>query len=182
MAVSTRRRVETKCKPRPGCAAAAPWVLNPTRSPVSNPRTMKQTPIVRVALVSLILIAAGCASTPAQRIAGSADFDNYPSAVQEKILNGEVDIGFTEEMVRLALGAPDRVSRRQTAEGESEVWGYSERKPRISFGFGVGGGGGHTRTGAGVMVGSGGRDWGDGARTRVIFREGKVSAIETRES
>jgi hypothetical protein len=32
------------------------------------------------------------------------------------------------------------------------------------------------------MVGSGGRDWSDGAHTRVIFSEGKVSAVETRES
>jgi hypothetical protein len=143
---------------------------------------MKQTPILRMMIASLVLIAAGCASTPAQRVAGSSAFDTYPSAVQEKILNGQVDVGFTEEMVELALGEPDRVSRRQTSEGDSEVWSYEDRKPRISFGIGVSGGGGHTRTGGGVMVGSGGRDWSDGARTRVIFREGRVTAIETRES
>jgi hypothetical protein len=143
---------------------------------------MKQNSILRVLIASLVLIAAGCASTPAQRVAGSSAFDTYPSAVQEKILNGEVDVGFTEEMVRLALGNPDRVSRRETSAGDSEVWSYEERKPRFSLGFGVSGGGGHTHTGAGVMVGSGGRDWSDGAKTRVIFREGKVTAIETRQS
>lgn len=141
---------------------------------------MKQTPILRMVMaVTVILMAAGCASTPAQRVAGSTAFDTYPSAIQEKILNGEVDVGFTEEMVRLALGKPDRVSSRQTTAGDSEVWSYEDKKARFSFGFGVSGGGGHTHTGAGVMVG--GRDWSDGARTRVIFREGKVTAVETRE-
>lgn len=171
--------VATKCKPeRQGCRAA-PWVLNPSGWVVSNTAMMKQAPILRLVLVSLVLMAAGCASTPAQRIAGSKAFDTYPSAIQEKILNGEVDVGFTEEMVRLALGEPDRVTRRETAQGDSEVWGYSERKPRISLGFGVSGGGGHTRTGAGVIVG--GRDWSDGSRIRVIFRDGKVTAVETRQ-
>ncbi|HUG12636.1 MAG TPA: hypothetical protein VMM36_16590 [Opitutaceae bacterium] len=140
---------------------------------------MKHTLILRVAVFSaLALFSAGCASTPAQRIAGSAEFDTYPSAVQEKIIDGKVEVGFTEEMVRLALGQPSSISRRQTSSGDSEVWSYQENKPRFSFGIGVGGGSGRTHTGAGVMVG--GRDWSDGARMRVVFRDGKVTAVETR--
>ena len=168
------------CKHRAGAAATAEAVLNPRGRMVSNPRTMKHTRFLRVAVFSTIaLFAGGCASTPAQRIAGSAEFDTYPSAIQEKILDGEVDVGFTEEMVRLALGSPDSISRRQTASGDSEVWSYVENEPRFSFGFGVVGGSGHTRTGAGVVVG--GRDWSDGAWMRVIFREGKVTTVETRK-
>jgi hypothetical protein len=83
-------------------------------------------------------------------------------------------------MVRLALGKPDTISRRQTSSGDSEVWSYQENKPSFSFGVGVGGGSGRTHTGAGVMVG--GRDWSDGAWIRVIFREGKVTAVETRNN
>lgn len=178
MSVSSGITVATKCKPGSAGEAPAPRVLNPRHRMVSNAHTMKQAQFGRVVFVSLVLIAAGCASTPAQRIAGSSAFDTYPSAIQEKILAGEVDVGFTEEMVRLALGKPDQVSRRQTSDGESEVWSYMDRKPRLSFGFGVGGGSGRTHTGAGVMVG--GRDWSDGAQTRVIFREGTVTAVESR--
>lgn len=145
---------------------------------MSNGVTMSPSPLVRVVVPAFLLLAAGCASTPAQRIANNAAFDTYPAAVQEKILNGEVDVGFTQEMVRLALGKPDRVSRRQTASGESEVWIYTEQRPRLGFSFGVAGGGGSTRTGAGVSIG--GRDWSREPGTRVIFEAGIVTAVETR--
>jgi hypothetical protein len=172
--------IQMNCKQRAGATPLAEAVLNPGRRMVSNPHTMKQTRFLRVAALSTItLFAAGCASTPAQRIAGSEEFDTYPSVIQEKIIDGEVEVGFTEEMVRLALGKPDSISRRQTSSGDSEVWSYVENKPQFSFGFGVGGGSGRTHTGAGVMVG--GRDWSDGAWMRVIFREGKVTAVETRK-
>lgn len=178
MALSMGNAVKTNCKPGRRWRSALPSVLNPGRLMVSNPGTMKQNPVLRAMIATLVLMVAGCASTPAQRVAGSTAFDTYPSAIQEKILAGEVDVDFTEEMVRLALGKPDQVSRRQTSEGDAEVWSYMDRKPSISFGFGVGGGSGRTHTGAGVMVG--GRDWSDGARTRVIFRDGKVTAVESR--
>lgn len=40
------------------------------------------------------------------------------------IRRGQVDIGFTGEMVRLALGEPDRISTRRDTDGTSEVWSY----------------------------------------------------------
>lgn len=135
-----------------------------------------------MAALALVLMVAGCASTPEQRIAQSESYETYPAEVRQKIRNGQVDVGFTPDMVTLALGKPSRVSRRQSASGEAEVWSYDENKPRISFGFGVGSFGGRSGTSAGVMVGSGGRDWSDGAWIRVIFEEGKVAAVETRES
>ena len=141
---------------------------------------MKPTSTLRAAIVPLILLAAGCASTPAQRIASSDTYETYPAEIREKIRNGEVDVGFTPDMVRLALGNPDRVTRRQSTAGEAEVWSYDDRKPRISIGLGVGSWSGRSSTSAGVMVG--GRDWSDGAWIRVIFKEGKVTAVETRKT
>jgi hypothetical protein len=97
-----------------------------------------------LAAIALSLAFAGC-STPDSRIEkNSAAFASYPPAVQTKIRAGEVDVGFTAEMVTLALGKPDRVVRRQTAEGETEVWAYADKSPTIGFGFGVGGGGSHS--------------------------------------
>lgn len=154
--------------------------LNKRPRRVSNGVKMSPNPFVRVVIPALLLITAGCVSTPAQRVAGSASFDTYPSAVQGKILNSEVDVGFTQDMVRLALGRPDRVSRMQTVEGDSEVWTYDERRLRVGFSFGIAGGGGSTRTGAGASVG--GRDWDTDVKTRVIFEGGVVSAVEKRVS
>lgn len=40
------------------------------------------------------------------------------------IRRGQVTIGFNGEMVRLALGEPDRLTMRTDADGESEIWHY----------------------------------------------------------
>lgn len=75
----------------------------------------------------------------------------------------------------MALGDPDRRYTRTTAQGTSEVWAYRDRAPRISLGLGIGGGGGSTAVGAGVGLTSGDRA---DDRVRVIFEQGRVSAIE----
>ena len=130
------------------------------------------------AALALALALAGC-STPDSRIEkNSAAFAGYPPAVQAKIRAGEVDVGFTSEMVQMALGKPDRVLRRRSAAGESEVWIYADKSPTFSFGVGVGGGGHHS--GGGVAVGASTESDRDD-RLRVIFDLGKVSAVERRE-
>ena len=71
-----------------------------------------------------LALAAGC-STPSARIRKNPDlFAKFPPAAQEKIRKGEVDVGFTAEMVEMALGKPARVYRRKAATGETEVWSY----------------------------------------------------------
>lgn len=133
----------------------------------------------------LLLAAAGCASTPASRIQAARDvYHSYPMEVQETIAAGQVDVGFTTEQVRLALGKPDRVASRTTPDGTSEVWSYSDKGPRISvgLGLGVGGGGGSTRVGTGLGVSTGGRVL-EKEKTRVVFdQRGQVTAVEQVES
>ena len=74
----------------------------------------------------LAVLAAGCASTPEWRIARNPEFfAGLPAEVQDRIRQGQVDIGFTQEMVRLALGDPRRIHGRLTAEGETEIWTYT---------------------------------------------------------
>ncbi len=118
---------------------------------------------------------AGC-STPDSRIERNrAAFAGYPPVVQAKIRAGEIEVGYTTEMVTLALGRADHIHRRHTAEGETEIWAYADKSPTFGFGIGIGGGGRHS--GGGVAVGaSTGGDRGD--RLRVIFERGKVKAIE----
>lgn len=130
----------------------------------------------------LVLAAAGCASTPSSRIQSARDVYNaYPMEVQERIASGQIDVGFTPEQVRMALGNPDRVTSRTTPDGSSEVWSYRDKGPRFSVGvgLGVGGGGGSTRVGTGVGVSTGGRRDYDDEKTRVIFdQRGRVMAVE----
>lgn len=128
-------------------------------------------------LASVVLLTA-CSSTPDSRIAkNQAAFGGYPAAVQQKIRAGEVDVGFTPEMVRLALGEPTRQFNRQTEGGTAEVWVYHDNGPRFSFGVGVGGAvGRHSSAGVGVSTSSGGYD--PEEKMRVEFRDAKVTAIE----
>ncbi len=128
-------------------------------------------------LVSVALLAA-CSSTPDARIAKNQPaFSGYPAPVQQKIRAGEVDVGFTPEMVRLALGDPTRQFNRQSDQGASEVWVYHDNGPRFSFGVGIGGAvGRHSSAGIGLGTSTGGYD--PEEKMRVEFRDGKVTAIE----
>ncbi len=133
--------------------------------------------IMPLCLVAVALLAA-CSSTPDSRIAkNQAAFARYPSGVQQKIRAGEVDVGFTPEMVRLALGEPARTFVRQTGNGSAELWVYHDSGPRFSFGIGVGGSTGrHSSAGVGLSTSTGGYD--PEEKMRVEFREGRVTAVE----
>jgi hypothetical protein len=66
----------------------------------------------------------GC-STPESRIAQQPDlFNRLTPEQQQMIRDGRIAIGFDRDMVKLALGEPDRVRERTDANGQSEVWLY----------------------------------------------------------
>jgi hypothetical protein len=134
------------------------------------------------ALAAFLMLAAGC-STVDSRIAKNRElFSSWPPAVQDKVVQGQIDIGFTAEQVRVALGEPDRVFTRTTADGTSQVWSYRDRGPRFGFGVGVGMGsfGGRSGSFGGIGLGSG-RDYQDDEKLGIVFDPaGHVSAIESR--
>ena len=146
-------------------------------------RTMTAKLLSLTLVSSCLLWAAGC-STVDSRIAKNRDlFNSWPPAVQEKIVVGQIDLGFTADQVRVALGAPDRVFTRTTADGTSEVWSYRDRGPRVGFGvgLGMGGFGGRHGTFGGVGIGTGG-GYHDEEKLGIVFDPaGRVSAIETRK-
>ncbi len=75
-------------------------------------------------LLSGLVCLTGC-STPASRIAKQPEvFSRLTPEQQQMIREGRVGIGFDKEMVRLALGDPDRVRERIDASGRSEIWYY----------------------------------------------------------
>ena len=82
-------------------------------------------PIRQLLLLLSLFLLAGCASTPEKRIAREPElFAGFPPEIQEQIREGTIALGFTPEMVRLALGEPDRIVSRQTTGGRSEFWIY----------------------------------------------------------
>lgn len=126
----------------------------------------------------LLLVGSGCASVDSRVSDHQAAFDTWPADVQEKVRAGKVEMGFSPEMVEVALGKPDRTSSRTTAGGQADVWIYFEKAPKVSFGFGFGSSSGSSGMGAGVRVGDNFRD---DENMRVIFEGGKVTAIEMRK-
>ena len=64
-----------------------------------------------------------------RRIAENPElFNSFTPEIREKVSLGQVDIGFTEEMVRLAWGPPDHIYIRTTDQGEATVWTYSSTR------------------------------------------------------
>jgi hypothetical protein len=129
----------------------------------------------------LAALALAACSTPEARIKkDKAAFESWPPAVQESVRAGRADVGFTAEQARMALGRPDRVYTRKTAEAAQEVWAYGGgggTRTGLSFGFGSGGWG----SSYGLGVGVGGGDERPDDRVRVVFQDGRVVSVESRE-
>jgi outer membrane protein assembly factor BamE (lipoprotein component of BamABCDE complex) len=84
---------------------------------------MKTLPCSIFVFAGLVLLA-GC-STPDRRIEKNPEaFNRCTPQQQEMIKQGRIAVGFDQEMVRLALGDPDRITTRTDASGQSEVWHY----------------------------------------------------------
>jgi len=136
-----------------------------------------KTLLTYLALVSGLVVFAGC-STPDTRIAKQPEvFSRLTAEQQQMIRQGRVGVGFDQDMVKLALGDPDRVRERIDASGRSEVWSYIEYEGA---------------DGAILYRGWYHRGWGgpvypyymdvqgrrERSRERVVFRDGRVVAIE----
>jgi outer membrane protein assembly factor BamE (lipoprotein component of BamABCDE complex) len=141
-------------------------------------------PSIRLCLAALSVIAiAGCA-TPESRIKEKPEvFNSFPPDVQSKVRTGQVDIGYTKDMVYIALGKPDREYTRTTAEGTYEVWSYTDRyttteRQRITGDFRIVDPQGGFRTTHDTV-------WADVdvsheyERLRIEFKNDAVSAIES---
>jgi hypothetical protein len=131
----------------------------------------------------LALLLAGCASTPDSRIHRNPEiFDALPVAAQARIRGGQIDLGFSPEMVRLAFGEPHRVLTRTSPAGTSDVWLYLDlvrryERQRVDID-------GLTISGPGSMRSVGGSAWinvvqeREYVRIRVEFQNGSVVAFE----
>lgn len=131
---------------------------------------------------SLALLLAGCA-TPEKRIQQNQEvFDTFPVAAQARIRGGQIDLGFTPDMVRIALGEPHRQTLRRSADGEVEIWSYFDStrrydRQRVDIdGLSISGPGGLRSIGGSAWINvEQNREF---IRIRVEFRNGVAIAIE----
>lgn len=135
-----------------------------------------------LAALLLALAFAGC-STIESRIERNRDyFDSLPAADQARIRGGKIDLGFTPESVRIALGDPQRKLFRRTADGDTEIWLYFDTTQTLDRqhadidGLSVAGPGGGRITGGTVWITV--RQERETLLARVEFRNGRVATIE----
>jgi len=140
--------------------------------------------VPRLLAAALFTTAVAACAGPSSRIKKSqAEFDAYPPAVQQKIRAGQVDVGFTDRQVTMALGRPDRIYTRKTAAASQDVWAYGGPGdgPRVGVGMGLGMG---TAVGPGFYGGGVGLatepEVDRGERVRVVLHDGIVVAVESR--
>ena len=130
----------------------------------------------------LLLLLAGCAS-PAKRIEQNRElFDSLPVAAQARIRGGQIDLGFTPDMVRIALGDPQHKALRRVAAGETEIWLYFDSirrydRQRVDIdGLSLSGPGGRRSLGGSAWINV--EQTREFVRARVEFQNGVAVAIE----
>lgn len=139
------------------------------------PRSIRPKHLRAVACGLLALVAAACSTVDSRISDHQTAFDSYPPQIQQQIRAGQVKVGFTPEMVRMALGKPDDVYSRTTAQGASQVWGYHDSSPLLGLSLGIGSFGGGVGGGVGVGTSTGGNTQ---DKVRVVFEGGQVSSVE----
>jgi len=72
-----------------------------------------------------ILILAGCQTVESRIKEKPEVFASVDRATQEKIKQGIIDLGYTEDMVYLALGSPDQKRESVNASGRTVTWIYN---------------------------------------------------------
>lgn len=126
------------------------------------------------ALAALLL--AGCATTPQSRIERDpASFSALTPEQQQKVRDGNVGVGFDEAAVRLALGPPDRVIERESADGNTQTWVYYAIVPN-AYGPGYCAPGFPYYGPAYYCQAPVASQYEE--RTRVLFKDGKVVSVE----
>ena len=72
-----------------------------------------------------LLLAAGCQTVETRIKDNPQVFASLDAEAQAKVKQGIIDIGFSEDAVYLALGAPDQKRETRSAAGSQTVWIYN---------------------------------------------------------
>ncbi len=84
------------------------------------------------ALLAVLFLAA-CSTPRERRIRQNAAVVNsLDQNTQVKISAGVIEVGFTEQMVMIALGQPDRKSEKVSESGKETTWTYLDYKDQAA--------------------------------------------------
>ena len=87
-----------------------------------------------LSVLGFLILASGCVSTPGSRIKKEPQlFATFAPEIQAKVQTGVIEMGFSRDMVRLALGQPRQVHSRITENGEVEIWIYMNSRYISSY-------------------------------------------------
>lgn len=82
-------------------------------------------PLLSLLLIGALSLFAGCQSVD-DRIKEKPDvYAHLDPATQEKIKQGIIDLGYTQDMVYLALGKPDEKRESLNEGGHEATWSYN---------------------------------------------------------
>ncbi|PTY08637.1 hypothetical protein DB347_03410 [Opitutaceae bacterium EW11] len=84
---------------------------------------MKTVALLSLALAFLGLV--GCSTVHSRIEEKAAVFNSLDPQTQARIRQGLVDIGYTEDMVYIAMGRPDETKEHMTAKGRETTWIYN---------------------------------------------------------
>lgn len=86
---------------------------------------MKARILTALLALGTLLFAAGCQTVDSRIRENPQLFASLDAATQAKIKQGIIDLGYTEDMVYLALGAPDQKRESRSTAGSQTVWIYN---------------------------------------------------------
>ncbi len=86
---------------------------------------MKSRLLALLCGAALLALLAGCQTVDTRIKEKPEVFARLDKVAQDKIKQGIIEIGYTPDMVWLALGAPSEKREKITAEGRAEIWVYS---------------------------------------------------------
>lgn len=77
------------------------------------------------ALTCLALLLGGCSTIPSRIEEKSTAFAALDADTQNKIRRGQVEVGYSPDLVYIALGTPDERLSKTSTSGTTETWIYN---------------------------------------------------------
>jgi hypothetical protein len=77
-------------------------------------------------MIAILIWAGGCSTVKSRIEEKAAVFNSLDPQAQARLRQGIVDIGYTEDMVYIAMGRPDQTKERQAEGGVETEWIYNE--------------------------------------------------------
>jgi hypothetical protein len=88
---------------------------------------MRRFPVSLGASLALALLVPGCETKnlSARIQEKSAVYASLTPEQRKNVESGTIEVGYTSDMVYLALGSPHQVQTKDTPEGKAEMWSYT---------------------------------------------------------